>query len=493
MIKTTSAPPPDAVRRRAGANHARRLLFAAALCALAWPAAPAAAGAADPRDEEIRLLREQIRQLDARLRHLEARESASIGAAPAAASATVDNDAAADKNRPKLTVNDHGITLASADDSTALRLRAYLQADSRWYLDEPGTSNADGFVLRRARIIFEGRFGKLFQYQIAPEYGGGGVSLVDGNINLAFSPAFQMKMGKFKTPVGLEVLQPGTRTLFIEYSLATNLAPNRDVGIQAGGAWLGRTVEYQAGVFNGVGEGRSSQGNADFDGGKDFVARVFSHPFRNRPGSFFSGLGIGIAGGMGRQKGAQARTAGYRTDGMQAFFAYHDSVVQDGPTWRCSPQAFFYKGPFGVFGEYVKSAVRLRAGEGGSAHKIKNTAWQLAASYVLTGENASYESVDPKHPFNLEKDAWGAFEIAARYDSLDIDGTAFAQGLADPGSSATAASSWTLGLNWHLNRALRLMINYVQTDLDRAQPEPTGALLREGGERAVLTRAQIAF
>jgi phosphate-selective porin OprO/OprP len=485
--------------------------------------------APDPRDEEIKLLREQIRLLDTRLRQLEAKDagraaapaapksaastasstsSASSAGAPEAAASAARVVAAGEKSgaaqdTPKITLNDRGITLASADGDSALRLRALVQADSRWFSDAPASPGNEGFLLRRARIIFEGRFGRLFQYQIVPEYGGSGVYLLDGNINLAFAPGLQVKFGKFKAPVGLELLQSDSWAFFPERSLATNLVPNRDIGAQLGGELFGRTIEYQLAVLNGIGEGRSNQTNAEFDRGKDFVARVFARPFRNRRDSFLQGLGIGIAGSAGRQKGELGRAAGYRTDAQQTLFSYRSNIVvnnvrqtviQDGSTWRCTPQLSYYNGPFGLLGEYVVSTVNLRAAAGQPSREITSKAWQVAAGCVVTGEKSSFNGVTPKNPFNLEKGTWGALELAARFDRLDIDNDAF-PALADPDASATAASSWTLGANWYLTRAFRFSLNYIQTDLRSAIPGPTGAtgaLLREG-EKAIITRAQIAF
>ncbi len=489
MNTTTHLPAPFPVPHRSlRAAFAVVLGLAFAFVSLSLSAAP------DPRDEEIKLLREQVRLLDTRLRQLEAKDAAEAApetAAPAAKLAAAGKNPGADNATPKITINDRGISIASADGDSALRLRALVQADSRWFFDDPASPGSEGFLLRRARIIFEGQFGRLFHYQIVPEYGGSSVYLLDGNITLAFAPEVQVKFGKFKAPIGLELLQSDSWAFFPERSLATNLVPNRDIGVQIGGELFGKTTEYQIAVLNGIGEGRSNQTNAEFDRGKDFVARVFARPFRNRKDSFFEGLGIGLAGSVGRQEGDLGRTSGYRTDAQQTLFSYRSGVIQDGATWRCTPQLSYYNGPFGLLGEYVVSTVNLRAAAGQPSREITNKAWQVAAGYVVTGEKSSFNGVIPKNPFNLEKGAWGALELAARFDSLDIDNDVFPV-LADPNASATSASSWTLGANWYLTRAFRFSLNYVQTDLKSATPNPTGILLRED-ERAIITRAQIAF
>ena len=59
--------------------------------------------------------------------------------------------------------------------------------------------------------------------------------------------------------------------------------------------------------------------------------------------------------------------------------------------------------------------------------------------------------------------SWGAWEIAARIGELDVDNDAFPV-YANPANSATKAFSWGVGLNWHLNRNVKVNLNYDQTD-----------------------------
>src|SRR5204863_109416 len=105
-------------------------------------------------------------------------------------------------------------------------------------------------------------------------------------------------------------------------------------------------------------------------------------------------------------------------------------TVVDGTTWRLSPQAYFYRGPFGLLGEYALSTVSVRPNfpasfAGSPKVDLTNTAWQLAAGYVLTGEDAAYTGLVPKTNFDWTEGTWGAWEIVARYESLDIDDAAF--------------------------------------------------------------------
>lgn len=122
-----------------------------------------------------------------------------------------------------------------------------------------------------------------------------------------------MKVGKFKTPVGLEVLVSDPATPFIERSMLSNLLPNRDLGVQLGGDLMGGRLNYALGIFNGVADGANST-NTDFDEDKDVAARVMVRPFKHVAHSPLAGFSLGLGGSQGRQKSAGGRTAGYRTD-----------------------------------------------------------------------------------------------------------------------------------------------------------------------------------
>ncbi len=91
--------------------------------------------------------------------------------------------------------------------------------------------------------------------------------------------ALRQRLGKFKSPIGLEQLQADASLPFNERSLVTDLVPNRDVGVQLWGEVSGGLLSYALGIFNGVGDARNSS-NVDFDDTKAFEGRLFLQPFR---------------------------------------------------------------------------------------------------------------------------------------------------------------------------------------------------------------------
>ena len=311
-------------------------------------------------------------------------------------------------------------------------------------------------------------------------------------------------MGKFKTPIGLEVLQADQAIFFMERSLVSNLEPNRDIGAQAQGSLAKGVLTNSIGVFNGTPDALVSSGNSDFDNDKDVDGRLFVQPFTSNAGSPLQGLGFGVGGGEGREKTHSAVTPGYKTDGQQTFFTYSGAVYADGRVWRVSPQAYYYHGPFGALGEYVVSTINVRPGAPNTAGappktQLENKAWAVTGGYVLTGEDASYSGVTPREPFNWKNRTWGAWQLVARYEDLKIDPKAFAgtSPLASPITDANQAGAWGIGLNWYLSKSVRITQDFIDTHFDVTTPRTSGATVTPQillhNEEALTTRVQLSF
>lgn len=440
--------------------------------------------AAPASDAEVQALREQVRQLQQQLtalaERLESTES-SVAATKQAAAVPA----------AVVSADEKGFQLAAPDKGFALRLKGIAQVDSRFFFGDDGVVANDSFLLRRARIVTEGNLGRGFSFVFVPEFGGSSVSILDAAIGVSLDDSLQLKFGKFTPALGLERLQGVCWTYLNEASLASNLLPARDIGLQASGALFDGTVSYQAGVFGGAAD-NAVAGNNDFDNDRSFVARVFATPFKNSETSGLRGLSFGMAGSWGHAKTASGRTAAYRTDGQQVFFKYSDATVAAGGNWRLTPQFDYRNGSFGLSGEYVVSSTKVSAGA--ATAKLANRAWQVSAGYVLTGEASSYAGVKPRNTFNLAEGTWGAFEVVGRVSGLQIDDDAFPL-FASASTNASEAKAFGVGFNWYLSRNLMFSTDFYQTDFGFAASAPDvsfSAILRQD-EQAVISRLQVAF
>lgn len=384
-----------------------------------------------------------------------------------------------------------GLSIKSpASDGIGLKLKGLVQADGRFFIDDEQVPQNDGFLFRRVRPTLEGSWGPLLGFRLTPEFAGDSATLVDAYIDLKFDPRATVRVGKVKGPVGLERLQSGGATGLIERGFATELAPNRDLGVQLQGELFGSTLGYVIGAYNGAPDGRDAA-TANPDNEFEYAGRVFWEPFKSAA-SGWSGLGIGVGASVGDSFGAGNNVLPrYRTPGQAQFFGYASNVAADGLHRRWSPQGYFYRGGFGLLAEYISAEQEVRVTSGANLGRRKhlvNQAWNATAHWVLTGEDAGYKGVArPNRPFTPAAAGWGALELVARYGELDVDDDAFPL-FANPTTSASGAQAWGLGLNWYLTANLKLVANYTRTTFDR------GAISgNREDEQAFFTRAQLSF
>ena len=425
---------------------------------LSWVAGTVALAqrvAAQQEQQDSTSLEARVNQLDQQVRILQRLRELAADSAAAVARDKVSATAGAKD----------GFSIKSADGKYALRLRGLVQADARFFLSDSAFPVTNSFFLRRARPILEATIGKYLEFRLQPDFGQGTTVLFDAYAEMKVTPALAARAGKFKAPVDLERLQSASDIVFAERALATNLAPNRDVGLQLSGDLGSGLVAWQAGVFNGVPD--LGNGDSDVSDAKDFAGRVFFQPFR--AGSL-KGLGVGVSATTGIERGTPAAPAlaSYRTPGQQTWFRYTSSttlpannVFADGRRQRVAPQAYFYTGPLGLQGEYIESWQAVSKA-GAATAKLKHSAWQTTGSFFLTGEKNSWKSAAPRKPFDPAAGTFGAIELAARYSELSIDEATFPT-YASPSANPEKARAYALGINWYLARGIKVVVNYEHT------------------------------
>ncbi len=403
------------------------------------------------------------------------------------------------KSTPTISLGASGLQFRSADSNFVMRVGGHLQFDARFFGNHTSTTD-DTFLIRRARPIIEGTVYNKLDYRLMLDVGSGLSAassnvgfLQDGYVNARLLPEFQIQAGKFKEPVGLERLQSDVDYLFTERSYPTQLVPNRDVGIEVHGSLWDNLITYEVGAFNGVTDGGS--GDIDTtDDDKDIAARVFAQPFTNTQIEPLRKLGLGVAGTYGHHAGA---LRGYTSPGQQSIFSYYSGTgtnavtASNGTISRIVPQAYYYYGPFGLLAEYAISSsdvVRTGGGVARQTATLDHVGWQVAGSYFITGEDNGFKSPAPLHPVDFNGGGWGALELVARVSELKLDPDTFPV-FADPKNNASDAFSYGGGLNWHLNRNLKITADYEHTHYKGGQSNP----LLAGDEDAIMTRAQITF
>ena len=452
------------------------------------------------------------------------------------------------KTAPTFDIGSEGLKWSSADKTYQIRLRGLIQGDSDFFMDDStkgaaglntGTAGGpataiptnglaiDRFAVRRARIITSGTLGKYTDFLLTSEFGtasSGGPSIFDAWMDLHYFTFASLTVGKQKGPVGLERLQDVSKRDFAEFAYPTQFAPNRDIGILLHGEFTapGRDrqssnglaanfkdlFQYQVGVFNGTADNQNPANvtTATYDN-KEFEGRIFAHPFQLTDIAPLQGLGMGLAGTYGQANSLAPPSL--VSIGQNTIVTYNTGVTLNGEHHRLFPQGYWFYGPFGVFTEYAMSWQTLSSASSTTVKQQtisqENIGWQVATSYVLTGEDNTYQGVKPRKPFDPYNGDWGAFQFLARWTEMSVDKDTFANigtvktpfyGFANPAGSVKNATTWGLALSWYLNNNVKIVTDYEQTYFKGGAASTLGTpspVMDRPTEKVFATRFQLAF
>jgi phosphate-selective porin OprO and OprP len=458
------------------APRSQKIRTAVAAFLLAVPVEPLWAQSTQQSLEvQIQELRQKLDELDQQVK-IERRKQ------------EIKDQEAADRARTVPTVstgNNAGLTVRSGDGNFSIRFGLDLQVDNRSFPgDSPVTLN-DQILIRRARPSISGTVFKNIDYYIRPDFGQGSVVLYEAYMQLNYFSRFNLRVGKFKPPVGLERLQSDDDTNFIERGLPTLLAPSRDIGYQLSGDIVKKRVAYQVGVFNGVADNGLS--DASVSDHRDYAGRIFLTPFQPDRNVLLNGLGIGIGATTGNDDGIPLPA--YKTFGQNTFFSFASGVTTAGHRTRLAPQAYYYAGPFGMLAEYTLSEEGFQ--KGAVRRDIAFRSWQVQAAYVLTGEKKGFVSPAPRKNFDPANHGWGAWELALRVSDFSAEQGIYNYGFATAATSPRHAHEWVGGVNWYLNRAVRLSLDYGNTNFGGGATNALGG--NRPSERALLQRFQFNY
>ena len=405
--------------------------------------------------------------------------------APGERSAIVQQPApTAAKATPRpVSVSSSGLLFSSADGANTLHVHGYVQADDRWFSSNVKGEPLDTFLFRRIRPLFEGTIFNSFDYRFMPDFGQNNPQIQEAYIEWRTFPFSKLRVGKFKEPVGLEALRSDRDLSFAERSMASDLVPLRYIGAQIGGSLFSNSIAYDIGYFNGSNDG--SNGKLEWIPANEFAGRVFLQPFATTKTNFIREFGFGLGGSSSNQHGA---ISGLKTVGQSTFFKYSSKTLADGDHHRIAPQAYYYFGPLGLLGEYAISSQNVINKT--KTAQVRNEAWDLAGSFILTGEKNSYAGVRPRNSFEPTRGFrhFGAVELALRYSQVTIGNNAF-PAFANPNTAAQQADERAIGLNWYLNRFVKLTIDYEHTTFRMA----LRTIKPLHNEDVLMSRVQLAF
>ncbi|HKX53992.1 MAG TPA: porin [Nitrosospira sp.] len=392
-----------------------------------------------------------------------------------------------------------GLHFESKDGNFTASIDGRLQADTQYNItndvqppapnDRPYELNS-GANIRRARLGVEGTIFKKWDYKFEYDFsrGNGAVTsgITDAFIRYNFDNPSSIKVGSFKEPFSLEEATSNRFLTFIERNMAVNTFVDNPNVYKTGIGANYAVPRWQTGISfqtEPVGSwstastsvnpnGNNSRNNGSGDTSWEGVGRISGRPWMESETKFWH---IGGSAAYTRVN-TQYEGDGDFANGGMSFGAFPASNVdrtnvlntsnlsignKNDPNSRrvesynrWGAETALVYGPFSAQGEYLRTDVN---GHGYSGESLFGFYGYL--SYFLTGEsrvyhvkNGAWNRIKPFQAFQLNGPGWGAWEVAAGYDYLNLNDGVIRGGKAD---------LIKFGLNWYPHSHVRVMTNYV--------------------------------
>jgi len=390
--------------------------------------------------------------------------------------------------------------ISSYDGKFKFKVRGRLMGDFNSIdQDEPITGEKDinGVELRRARLGVEGTLYYDWKYKFEVDFAGDG-DLGDGikDAYIAYANWWssielsEIIVGNSKAANSLEELTSSRFITFMERAAFIDaFGLDRYIGAAV---WLGdEHWSFQSGIY-----GATVEDQEDFfDDQSTFSVRGTVAPINNDTTVLHLGGSYRHRNaGTLRDSGA-SDLARYRARGADLHLA--DRFIAT-PRIGESDELFVLEGAFvwnrfSVQGEYASLDVDVPSTIANVSPEYKG--WYISGSVFLTDDMRNYSAKTGefkrqkvKNPVWGGSGGWGAWELAGRYDVLDLSDGA---GLINTSTAKNAVTctdcgeqeTWLIGLNWWMTNHTALKFNITQSEISGPGAN-NGATINGFGMRA---------
>ncbi|MDR3554328.1 MAG: porin [Syntrophobacteraceae bacterium] len=354
------------------------------------------------------------------------------------------------------------------------------------------TIGSYGAEVRRIKPTFEGTMFGDFDYKAQIDFGGGSTTLQDAWITYYGLPCIaNVRVGHMKEPFSLEELTSDEWLEFTERSSANafvtaNNYSDRNTGIMLFNTEFDQRMTWAVGGF--MQQDNSSGTSFQAYNNVNIAARVTALPWYANQGCELVHVGFGFRN-LFRSQNENPNFASSTSATELEYLSRPEwhltglNTVNTGPLMannvsEINPELAFVYGPFSVQGEYFTAFLSDATMYGYTTNAKGKTVWTpqsatsspdlsgyyVMASYFITGEHRVY---DPKYGvfarpvpacnFNPCAGTWGALELAARYDSIDLN---------DKTISGGTEQNYTGSLNWYLNPNVKWAFEYTHAHMN---------------------------
>jgi phosphate-selective porin OprO/OprP len=491
-------------------NFSRYLLAGAGVIGLL------ATGIPEARAQNLQDIQAQIDSMQATIKALE-KQVQDAKAQAAAANAAAESAGASDLD---LKVKWKGAPEFSSADGKKFKfkVRGRLMTDYNG-IDQDERITGEGDIsaveLRRARLGVEGVVFYDWKYKFEIDFAADEVAIKDAYLAYAnwwdAVELSEIRVGNQYVYTSLEQITSSRFITFLERAAFTDaFLPSVEADRQIGAAILAGDEHwsFQAGAYGAsVGEGNDIPGQEEFDDDKlalsvrgtlapinrevNGVHQVlhFGGSFRHRDAGTLNDCGSAVCFDGDRATNIDdvdtSALFQYRARGADLHLA--DRFV-DTPQFSDQDDMFileaaFVWGPFSMQGEYAElEATGFGFSDDPRTVDPTYNGWYVDASWYLTGETRNYEAAEGifgrtkvKRPVWGGSGGWGAWQIAGRYDVLDLSDKAVAMNAVYGCTECGEQQTWLAELNWLLTDYTAIKLQVSQSKITGGNNEPRGS------------------
>ena len=427
----------------------------------------------------------------------------------------------------------------SGDGRFSMAIRARFQADFAAFQQSKGLStNGDlssGANVRRAYFGVEGKVFRDFWYEFRLNFGGGnGIEATDSYLNIARVmytgiPHVRINVGIIEPVFAAGLNVSSGALMFLERDPIDNAAAGAFGG--ADGRHGIEVSYFKENMFRSgdnliasaaltgaqTGKPTSTALNQGHGPGGDEQAQVMGRLAYRIWSNGQSNLQVGATGARILNPAGQGKTTpatlpslgfsdrpGVRVDGT-SLVSITVPNIDNATMWGYDAEMNWRN--FYLGGEYQRYEVKQTCGGAvacnpGTLASPHFSGWYVEGSWIITGESKPYNATAmnnelgswsiPKvtKPFSLDGHSWGAWEIAARYSTLDLNNNPQLTG-GQGGFAGGTQNLITIGVNWYLNNNVRIMVNDIIGNIEKRSA--TGVSNNLSGQNLNIVAARLQF
>lgn len=344
---------------------------------------------------------------------------------------------------PRVNKVDGGMRAESAKGDYKFRIGGRIHAD---YVgaDSDEADLGSGTRMRRARVDIRGSLPQSWNYQLVYDFAD--ETIKDALVGYSGFSNTYVQVGQTSEMYSLEEYTSSNHITFMERSMAVDVfTPDRHMGVSSthwGDSW---NLAY--GLY-----GDNSEDATGVNESWGASSRVTFAP-RHAAGDV---LQFGASGVWRDAGSAESHRVRSRPNSSYTTRLIDTGAIADVKDFNnVALEASMVRGPFSLQAEWNRQSVSRDVGD-----DLTFDGAYIFGSYFLTGESRPYDVAYGVYSGVTPNNASGAWEVALRYDTLDLDDGDVLGGEMD---------TVTVGLNWYVNYNLRFMLNLIKADAENGE------------------------